>query len=301
MGTSKFSDTLIQKDEQILVDIYERAEKELIEKIEKVDFTKRAEKLKTLAQIRLILENLLGPSQKYVDRYSTEYWNEGLKDVDQSLKNIKPAFNLIDSSASLFVMSNVEDIQDQLTLDVRNTLNFAYTNLAGSINTAILSVKNESRQILTKNLVKNIATSQILGEARTKISNKIVNQLRAEGITALSYPSESAKSGERNLSLKAYAKSLARQTLINSRASAVIKRAMERGHDLVQISTHSNPSPMCQPWSGKIVSISGTSKDYPSLQEALFKGKYQKGGGIFWRWCRHSLTVYIESDIEFKD
>ena len=58
---------------------------------------------------------------------------------------------------------------------------------------------------------------------------------------------------------------------------------------------------MCAKWAGKIVSISGKDKRYPSLREATFKGKYEEGGGIFHRWCTHNLYVYIESSVVYKD
>lgn len=76
-----------------------------------------------------------------------------------------------------------------------------------------------------------------------------------------------------------------------------------KGIDLVWISTHANCSERCQPWQGKLYSISGQSgtvdgKDYQPLSNAtdIFyttkSGKTYKNGCITGFNCRHTLTPY---------
>lgn len=61
----------------------------------------------------------------------------------------------------------------------------------------------------------------------------------------------------------------------------------EFGYDLAQISDHYGACPICEAWQGVVVSISGTSRSYPSLQEA-------ESSGVFHPRCMHDLAVYHE-------
>jgi hypothetical protein len=68
-------------------------------------------------------------------------------------------------------------------------------------------------------------------------------------------------------------------------------RLVEQGHDLVKISTHIGACPLCEPWQGKVLSITGKTKGYPTLEEA-------KAAGLFHPNCRHAYGLYIDLDKE---
>lgn len=61
----------------------------------------------------------------------------------------------------------------------------------------------------------------------------------------------------------------------------------EYGYDLAQISSHYGACPLCEAWEGVVVSISGTSPEYPSLADA-------ENSGVFHPRCMHDLSVYYE-------
>lgn len=67
----------------------------------------------------------------------------------------------------------------------------------------------------------------------------------------------------------------------------------ESEHDLATIEGGIPPNccPDCLRWAGKIVSVSGTSKDYPSYKQA-------KEDGVFHPRCRHYLAVVLEGEEE---
>lgn len=58
------------------------------------------------------------------------------------------------------------------------------------------------------------------------------------------------------------------------------------GHDLVIVSDAPEECEICRPWEGQVLSLSGGSPDYPSLDEA-------QAEGLFHPNCRHRLGVYI--------
>lgn len=59
------------------------------------------------------------------------------------------------------------------------------------------------------------------------------------------------------------------------------------GEDLAMISQHEDACPMCVPWEGKVVSLSGETPGYPSMQEAI-------AAGLFHPRCLHNIGAYYE-------
>ena len=273
-----------------LIEVYQNAEKEILGKLKYANLEKRNENLKALKQIREILTDLYPITEKELTKEAKKEYDLGSVETEKLLKDVKPTFNLIDKKTSEFLISNLDDILNPALADVKNVLNSSYRNIEKTLSL----VKRELRDEL---LVK-VGEGQVLGTSRKTIARELVWQLEKNGITALTYQNKNNK--DINLSLTAYIDGLTRSTLINSKVSAVIDRALQAGHDLLKISTHSKPSPMCKFWQGKIVSITGQNKEYPLLSDALFNGNYKKGG-ILHRFCRHSLTVYIQTNIKFEN
>lgn len=71
-------------------------------------------------------------------------------------------------------------------------------------------------------------------------------------------------------------------------------RIKSQGHDLVKVSTHLGACSKCAPFQGKILSITGKTKGYPTLQEALNHGLFHVG-------CRHAMGLYIDLDKEIEE
>ena len=68
-------------------------------------------------------------------------------------------------------------------------------------------------------------------------------------------------------------------------------RLVEQGHDLVKVSTHRGACEKCVPWQGKVLSITGKTSGYPTLEEA-------KAAGLFHPNCRHAYGLYIDLDAD---
>ncbi|EDN8735485.1 minor capsid protein [Listeria monocytogenes] len=60
-------------------------------------------------------------------------------------------------------------------------------------------------------------------------------------------------------------------------------------HDLVQVSAHERSCPKCAPWQGQVLSVSGSSQIYTSLDEA-------EGAGLFHPNCHHFLSSYEDGE-----
>ena len=73
----------------------------------------------------------------------------------------------------------------------------------------------------------------------------------------------------------------------NAALAGYVETMQEYGFDLAVISSHEGACPLCVAWEGVVVSVSGTDKKYPSLDDA-------RAGGAFHPRCMHHLSTYYE-------
>jgi hypothetical protein len=94
--------------------------------------------------------------------------------------------------------------------------------------------------------------------------------------------------------MRAYTEMHARTVCMQAHLEGTANRLVEQGHDLVKVSTHRGACELCQPWQGKILSITGKTEGYPTLEEA-------KEAGLFHPNCRHAYGLYIDLDKEIEE
>jgi hypothetical protein len=91
-----------------------------------------------------------------------------------------------------------------------------------------------------------------------------------------------------------YTEMVARTTIQEAHTHGTLNRLSEQGHDLNIVSRHRGACPLCTPWEGKILSISGKTKGYPTFEEA-------KASGLMHPNCRHTVSLYIDLDKEIEE
>lgn len=124
---------------------------------------------------------------------------------------------------------------------------------------------------------------------RRDLSQGILDRFAKDGIEAVEYPSGY------KMSVEAYAEREARSYTGKTAMQAQSNRAMERGYDLVRITQYAGPSPMCNPYQGKVFSLRGGSEQYPALDSVIFAGSYEVGGGIYHDYCfSYDTEVFTE-------
>lgn len=120
---------------------------------------------------------------------------------------------------------------------------------------------------------------------RRELSQRLMRQFSDEGVTGIVY------SNGRRVNLDSYSEMVARSQTKNAYNQANINRLQENGIDLVVISVHFPCSDLCEPHQGQVFSISGNSREYPSLQSAIDDGLYHPN-------CKHSQSGYSEGVTE---
>lgn len=123
-----------------------------------------------------------------------------------------------------------------------------------------------------------IAAGQLQGEAAKTIAKEVKAKIQEDGITAL------VDKGGKKWQLDTYAEMLTRQVMSNSGRDGVFNTAQEYGFDLVEITSHGSQHEECAAWEGRLVSLSGKTDGYPSLEEATAAGLFHVG-------CKHGYFI----------
>ncbi len=123
-----------------------------------------------------------------------------------------------------------------------------------------------------------IAAGQLRGAAAKELSKEVQGFIDEQGITAL------IDRGGKKWQLDTYAEMLTRQVLSNSGREGVGNTAAEFGLDLAIISTHGSAHQECRVWEGKIISLTGKTEGYPTLEEVTDAGLFHVG-------CKHGYTI----------
>lgn len=116
-------------------------------------------------------------------------------------------------------------------------------------------------------------------DTRMQVARKALQHFANEGITAF------ITKDNRRLGIIEYTEMATRSTLANAQREGRLAGLTESGNDLIIINAVPNPSPLCEPYERKILSVSGKSERYPSLESA-------KANGLFHPNCRHSFTKF---------
>ena len=115
---------------------------------------------------------------------------------------------------------------------------------------------------------------------RRQIAQRQLDEYAKRGLQAITY------ADGRRMSLDVYAEMVGRTMSGHAAIQASLNRYEEYGYDLVRVSSHFRACPMCTPWEGRILSQSGASEHYPSLDEAI-------GDGLFHPNCAHDINPYF--------
>lgn len=86
--------------------------------------------------------------------------------------------------------------------------------------------------------------------------------------------------------LPSYAEMAVRSTTGQAAVQGHIDRLQENDEDTVIVSVSPEPCPLCDPWEGRTLSISGADPDRPSVDEATAEGLFHPN-------CTHSLGLWV--------
>jgi len=132
-----------------------------------------------------------------------------------------------------------------------------------------------------RNIIAESSVEVLTGvETRLKATQSALNKFADSGITSF------VDKAGRRWEMASYAEMATRTATGRAAIQGHVDRQLEYGREFVLISSHGNCCPLCAPFEGEVLSLSG-SLDHQSLDDAM-------GAGLFHPNCKHSMTGYIE-------
>lgn len=264
----QFSDAEINR----LVKFYEQAELEILDRLNRALL--RGNKTEYLAQMKKNIEAILQQLREGNKTWCTEaiprVYSQGLYSADAMLKDagiaIKAGFGAIHQQAAQVLAENAYQRFEDVVQVIGRQVNDIYRELA----------------------LENVRGTVVGYDTWKQTARRFREQLAERGVTGFK-----DRSG-RMWNMRTYTEMVARTSTMEAHLQGTANRLVEQGHDLIKVSTHIGACPLCEPWQGKILSITGKTEGYPTLEEA-------KAAGLFHPNCRHAYGLYIDLDKEIEE
>ena len=266
---------LIQRSEaQVarLFQFYSEAEAEILEEINRGLLKGNDTRyLQTMLQnVNAILDDLNAGSRTWCEEAIPWVYMEAAKAADKQLEasgvQVIGGFGSIHQQAAQILAEHCYNRFDDVALTIGRRVDDIYRTLA----------------------LENIKGSVVGYKSWQQVARNFRQQLAEQGVTGFK------DKLKRKWNMRSYAEMVARTTTMEAHLQGTALRLQENGHDLVKVSSHAGACDKCAPWQGKILSLSGQSKEYPSLQEA-------KDAGLFHPNCRHAYSLSIDLDEEIRN
>ena len=264
----RFNDVEINR----LVKFYEQAEREILDQLNRALL--RANKTEYLAQMRknieAILQQLREGNKTWCNEAISRVYSQGLYSADAMLK---------DAGAS--VIAGIGAIHQQAAQILSENTFQRFEDVAQVI----------GRQ--TEGIYRDLALENVRGtvvgyDTWKQTANRLREQLAERGVTGFK-----DRSG-RMWNMRTYTEMVARTTTMEAHLQGTANRLAEQGHDLVKVSSHHGACELCVPWQGKILSLTGKTEGYSTIDDA-------RAAGLFHPRCRHAYGLHIDLDREIEE
>ncbi|MCX7924140.1 MAG: phage minor capsid protein [Clostridia bacterium] len=136
-------------------------------------------------------------------------------------------------------------------------------------------------QDVYRSVMAEANTSTLMGvDTRVEAAQRSLNMFAAKGITGF------VDTVGRRWDMASYVEMAGRTLTAHAALQGHFDRQGEIGNDLVIVSSFGTTCPICAPWGGKVLSISGKTAGYSTLDQA-------KSAGLFHPNCKHTITAYF--------
>jgi hypothetical protein len=251
-----------------LQDVLKKSYTEIVKEITTATDFGVANRRAILAQIRNILEETGVKFDEFISGEITNYYEIGAKDAVSQLKNI---------GADVPVSTGFNRIHKQAILALVDDTNTAFGESLNGINrSARFLLGKATRDLLTEKLAQGV----ISGSAMKEVKGNLIAILQEQGLDAM------IDKGGKRWSLDTYTEMLFRTKAVEARNRGLANRMVENNYDLVQVSNHNSSHQECAVWESQILSLTGDTPGYPTVDEA-------ESEGLFHPNCEHAINVLI--------
>ena len=143
-------------------------------------------------------------------------------------------------------------------------------------------------RLLRSSVVSTIREASLTGMTGPQTSRAMRDKILATK-PDWQFVDKSGRKWDTNKYFKMVNKTIAANTARNS----YVDTMTEAGFDLAMISAHGDSCDTCQSWNGKIISVTGNTPGYPTLDSAY-------GDGMFHPSCACTLETLLPSELEIE-
>lgn len=255
-----------------LVQFYETAEREILDRLNRALLRGNKTEYLTMMKenIEAILNQLRAGNRTWCTEAIPRVYSQGLFSADAMLKDadvsMKAGFGAIHQQAAQVLAENAYQRFEDVVQVIGRQANDMYRELA----------------------LENVRGTVIGYDTWKQTARRFREQLAERGVTGFK-----DRSG-RTWRMTTYTEMVARTTTQQAHIEGTLNRLSEQDHDLIIVSRHKGACSLCAPWEGKVLSISGKTKGYPTFAEA-------KAAGLMHCNCRHAVSLYIDLDKEIEE
>ncbi|HUT19891.1 MAG TPA: phage minor capsid protein [Anaerolineae bacterium] len=289
-----------------LSQLYAQAERAILSILDRGDITSwnRAFKRQQLSQIRAVLAQLNGHTTQWARYHLPTLYQHGMRISDGHLmpgglsKLAHPGeVTPMDLGMTRMHQRAIGVLAENTATQLGEANSFCAQRIEDMIARAQRIAKVAGRDtartsVLSSSMAEQLAIrdtslgamQQAFAQGQTsKQAAKAFNaKLRQQGITSFT-----DKAGKR-WNMQTYSDMIARTVSQESQRHGSQNRLIERGYDLVEISSHANACDLCEPWQGEIVSLSGDDTAHASMADAVAEGLFHPN-------CGHAVEPYVTS------
>ena len=214
------------------------------------------------------LDKLNRFTDEFARRHGPENYANGAEFIKAWLQARRQRVSDYDPSSNLHINA-INAIVENISGTFRNSTGFMGRRIEGAIRQAGLRAS---------------ALQLSAGQTVSRTREFLVNELASQGFQGIT-----DRSG-RVWQLNTYAQMVARTTSIEAINTGRFNALREDNYDLVKMTSHFGACPICGPLQGRVYSISGNDRRYPSLYDTALSN----GFDIVHPNCAHTFTPYIE-------
>lgn len=257
MTPEQFSEEQAQK----LIRLYVAAEVDILKEINRG--LAKGNNVKYLRSMRrnvhTILVDLLEDSRTWCDKTMPGVIEIAAKDIDKRLGSVAGSFGKVNQRAAAVLAENAYGRFEDVTALIGRRTDDIYRKMA----------------------LEAIRSSTFGYKAWKPTARRFRDDLAERGITGF------VDRTGREWNMKTYCEMVTRTTTMEAHLEGTKNRLLEHGYDLIRISSHTaRVCPKCEPWQGRVLSLTGQTEGYPTLDEA-------RADGLFHPNCRHVYSTAI--------
>lgn len=277
--------TYLEAERQVISRIANRLKKGKTQDIGEWEQARLTEERQLLNGIeKQIIAHLDNEEDAVIEELITESYLAGIKDTDKNLDELQEqgvAYDRVAPILAVGVGAWLAQQKEDNTIHWTAVMRHKDVLSEKLFSTHRRMVSTASR--VYRDAIRRGADFVVSGRGtRIQGSQQVLNEFANRGVTGFI-----DRSG-RSWDLASYAETAVRSETMQTRLDATTNRFMENGQDLVMVSAHGDSCPLCDPWEGRVLSLSGEDDNYPAVSEA-------EGDGLFHPNCSHNITAYVHN------